>query len=167
VQLIALADYWMGRDRSHAAELSQTIRRNAGVTVERINALLALAAADGIAPGVDQVTGTHVASGWRPRGINAGTANAAAKSTHLTAEACDLQDHPDRQLARWCIRNLHQLEAIGLWAEDPRWTGGTNNRDPWLHLQTRAPGSGRRVYAPSTAPAGDPAFYQRFQLVQP
>ena len=74
--MITLANYWMGRDRSHAAELTDAIRRNAAVTVERVNLLLQVS---GIVPGHDQITGTHVASGWRPAGINAGTANAAAK----------------------------------------------------------------------------------------
>ena len=161
---MTLNDYWMGRDKSHARELTESIRRNAAVTVERVNLLLQVCA---ITPGIDQITGTHVASGWRPLGINTSTANAATRSTHLTGEGCDVQDHVDRRLARWCIANLHELEAIGLWIECPRYTGGRNNRDPWLHVQTRAPRSGRRVFLPSTAPPGDPAFYRRYQLVEP
>jgi len=99
--------------------------------------------------------------------VNARTANAAKASTHLTGQGCDLQDHLDRRLAVWCLRNLYALESIGLWMEDPRWTGGTGNKDPWLHVQTRAPGSGRRVFAPSSAPPGDPTFYTRHGLPVP
>lgn len=147
--MITLAQYWMGRDGAYAAECTLAVRRNAVETVRRVNLALELAAADGVEPGVDQVTHNAVASGWRPRGINARTANAGDASTHITAEGCDVQDHPDRPLARWALRNLEKLEEIGLWMEDPQWTGGA---DPWVHWQIRPPHSGKRVYIPSTQP---------------
>ena len=162
--MITLAHYWMGRDRSHAAELTDAIRRNAAITVERVNWLLMVST---LTPAIDQITGTHVASGWRPAAVNARTANAASASTHMTGEGCDLQDHPDRRLARWAVSHIDDLARIGLWIEDPRFTGGRTNNDPWLHVQTRAPRSGRRVYVPSTAPAGDPQFYARYKLIEP
>lgn len=143
--MITLQDYFMGRDRTHAAELSGEIRANAALTVARVNLLLAAAEEDLVEPGLDEVTGTPVASGWRPLGINARTQNAAAGSKHLDARACDLQDTPDRRLARWCLRNLARLEEIGLWMEDPQWT------PDWVHLQTVPPGSAKRVYRPSAA----------------
>ena len=143
--MITLTDYFMGRDRTHAAELTDEIRGNAALTVARVNLLLAAAEEDLVEPGIDEVTGTAVASGWRPAGINARTQNAATGSKHLTAQACDLQDTADRRLARWCLRNLARLEEIGLWMEDPQWT------PDWVHLQTVPPGSGKRVYRPSAA----------------
>lgn len=143
--MITIEDYFMGRDRTHAAELTDEIRANAALTVARVNLLLADAAEELIEPGTDEVTGTPVASGWRPAGINARTQNAAAGSKHLTAQACDLQDTADRRLARWCLRNLEELERIGLWMEDPQWT------PDWVHLSTVPPRSGKRVYRPSAA----------------
>lgn len=144
--MITLTDYWMGRDKAYASSLTPEIRDNAVTTVHLVSALLAEAAADGVTPGIDEHTGTAVASGWRPPEVNARTSNAGAKSTHLTAEGCDLQDTKDRSLARWCLRNLRVLERLGLWMEDPRWT------PDWVHLQTRPPGSGKRVYIPSAKP---------------
>lgn len=149
---ITLADYFMGRDVSHAAELTDAVRANAVETVRRVNLVLVAAAADGVEPGRDQVTQTPVASGWRPKGINARTSNAAARSTHLTAEGCDIQDSRNRALARWCIKHEAVLVEVGLWCEDFRWTAGKNLDDPWVHFQTRAPKSGNRIFVPSSAP---------------
>ncbi len=147
--------YFRGRDRAYAGDFTTEVARNASLLLERVNELLALAEADGIALGVDQVSHTAVASGWRPPGVNARTANAATTSTHLVGLGVDLQDqHPERPFARWCLRSLAELERIGLWMEDPRWTGG--NADPWVHLQARAPRSGNRVYVPSLQPPGAP-----------
>lgn len=142
--IITLDDYWMGRDRTHRDELTHDIIQSAQITVERINHLLDQAADDGVTPGTNPQTGTHVSSGWRPRSINDGTANAALGSKHLIGCACDVRDTGARDLARWCLRNLDALEAIGLWMEDPQWT------PTWVHLQIVPPGSGRRVYIPST-----------------
>lgn len=153
---ITLTQYLMGRDQTHAAELTPAILANAKELLARVNELLALAAEHGIAPGKDTVTGTAVASGWRPAGVNARTANAASSSTHLTGEGIDLQDYPDKRLARFCLHNREAMEHIGLWAEDPRWTHGKTGLDPWVHLQSRAPKSGMRFYIPSTAPAQCP-----------
>lgn len=143
--MITLEDYFMGRDVTHAAELTPEIRANAEVTVDRVNKLLIEAELGMVMPGTDEVTGTPVASGWRPAGINSRTMNAAAGSKHLTAQACDIQDTPERDFARWCLRNLWFLDTVGLWMEDPQWT------PDWVHLQTVPPGSRKRVYRPSAA----------------
>lgn len=118
--------------------------------LRRVNPLLAEAAAEGINCPPDQVSHNPVASGYRPPDVNARTANAAAKSTHTTCEAGDLQDTiGTRLLARFCLRdNCAMLIKHDLYMEDPRWTAGRTNSDPWVHLQTRAPGSGHRVYIP-------------------
>lgn len=147
--VIGLEQYWMGRDAKYPAELTTETRYNAARLVGKVNNLLAMAEADGVAPGTDQVTHTAVASGWRPQMVNDRTANAASGSKHLDGRAVDLQDTPNRDLARWCLRNLDALQDAGLWMEDPRWTGGA---DPWVHLQLVPPASGHRVYIPSTAP---------------
>lgn len=145
--MITLDDYYMGRNIRYPRELGPELIENAQHTVETVNALLEVAAADGVTPAINPDTGTHVSSGWRPRGINDATANAAIASKHITCQAVDLRDHGDRSLARWCLKNLHVLEEQGLYMENPQWT------PTWVHLQTIAPRSGRRVYVPSTAPA--------------
>lgn len=134
--MITLAEYWNGRDRKFPRELNAEICNNAALTVSRINRLLGLAAEEGIECDT-------VSSGWRPLAINDATANAAKASKHIKALAADLRDTPQRDLARWCLRNLKHLESIGLWMEDPRWT------PTWVHLQIVPPGSGRRVFVPS------------------
>jgi hypothetical protein len=137
--MISLTDYLMGRDVGRADELTEAVEANARELLGRINLLLSWALADG-------VRAQGVASGWRPRGINDATANAAKNSTHLSGEGIDLRDTAHRDLVRWCLLNLDALEEIGLWMEDPQWTPS------WVHLQSRPPGSGRRVYVPSTRP---------------
>lgn len=146
--MITLEQYWMGRDVKYASEMTPEIRHNAEALVGKVNNILAFAEVDGVTAGIDQGTGTHVASGWRPRAVNDRTSNAAAASKHLTGQGVDLQDTGDRQLAQWCLNNLDALEDVGLWMERPQWTGG---RDPWVHLQTVPPRSGKRVYIPSLA----------------
>lgn len=150
--LLTVEMYLMGRERSHASEFTPVLLGNAREWVRRNNLLLARMAQDGVAPATDQVTGTAMASGWRPPGVNARTANAGKASTHITCEGGDLQDHLDRRLARWCLAHLDVLEQLELWIEDPRWTAGRTGTDPWLHTQTRAPRSGRRVYVPNLDP---------------
>lgn len=140
--MITVASYFKGRDSEYSAELTPTIRYNAGITVDRVNELLARAGRSDV---------VSVNSGWRPTAVNDGTANAAKGSKHLTAQACDLPD-ADRTLTQWCVDNLDVLKQIGLWMEDPRWT------PTWTHLQTVAPGSGRRVFIPSSKPPSDPSF---------
>ena len=130
ISTITLAQYFMGRDAEHGAELTDTLRRNAEVMVTRANALLQRAC-----------VACAVNSGWRPRAVNAHVANASPRSRHLTCEAIDLADPHDR-LDAWCMRHLDELEAIGLWLEHPDATPG------WCHVQIVAPPSGRRVFEP-------------------
>jgi hypothetical protein len=127
---ITLAQYFMGRDAEHGAELTESLRRNAGAMVARANMLLERA---GIACAVN--------SGWRPHAVNAQVPNASPRSRHLTCEAIDLAD-PDDRLDAWCVRHLEVLEALGLWLEHPQATPG------WCHLQIVPPRSGRRVFEP-------------------
>lgn len=148
--MITPQQYFMGRDAQYPDVCTDLIRSNATFTLDAINRLLVVAKDDGVEPRADQVTKTPVSSGWRPPAVNDRTCNAAKGSAHLTGEACDLQDHQDRRLARWCLRHLDLLEELDLYMENPRWTLGNN--DPWVHLQTRRPGSGNRVFIPSTAP---------------
>lgn len=145
--IITLEQYWMGRDAAYPDECTLAVRRNAGALLVKTNTLLKCAAADGVEPGVNKDTGNAVASGWRPKGINAKTSNAAQLSTHIYACGIDLEDEIARLLARWCLRHLDLLEQMGIYMEDPRWT------PTWVHWQSVPPGSWKRVYIPSSAPA--------------
>ena len=140
--MITIAAYFMGRDLTHADELTEEIIANAKVTVERTNDLLSRANRSDV---------NEVRSGWRPQGINDVTRNAAAGSRHLSGQAVDLAD-VDRTLSGWVFDNLDDLRELGLWAEDPRWC------PTWLHLQTVPPKSGKIVFIPSSAPMKDPDF---------
>jgi hypothetical protein len=139
--MITIEQYFMGRDEQFPDECTATIRLNAAETVRRTNQLKQLAAIRDEFVFVEP----EVASGWRPLAVNDATSHAATHSRHITAEALDTHD-PERLFARWCLRNLNELEQIGLWMEDPRWT------PHWVHLQTVPPLSGHRVYIPSVSP---------------
>ena len=145
--MLIATDYFMGRDRAYPQHLTDEIRTNAAELLGRVNLLLTWALRDNVRPALDARTVSHVASGWRPPEINNATANAAKQSRHLTGEAIDLRDNANRDLARWCLKNIDALEEIGLWMEDPQWTPS------WVHLQIVPPGSRRRVYCPSSKPA--------------
>jgi hypothetical protein len=120
---ITLADYYMGRDRLYARELTPQLADNACITVARANALLLRA---GMRRGVT--------SGWRPPAINATVANAAPNSRHVLCLAIDLADD-DGTLDAWCMAHLDVLEEIGLWLEHPDATPG------WCHVQAVQYGS--------------------------
>jgi hypothetical protein len=140
--VITWSMYMMGRDVAYARDFTVEIARNARRTLEVVNAVLAAMAADDV-----DLAGVHVASGWRPPGVNAETSNAAEHSKHLTAEACDLGDLPDRRLCSWALQNPQKLYDAGVRAiERPQWTPA------WLHIQTIAPPSGHFIYIPSSAP---------------
>ena len=97
--MITLDAYLMGRNLTHAEEFTDEILAHATLTVARVNELLSRAGRSDI---------HTVNSGWRPKGINDATANAASSSRHLTAQACDLPD-ADRTLAEWAVDNLDVL----------------------------------------------------------
>ena len=127
---ITLAQFWMGRDKVYAPQLTDEIRRNAAETVRRANLLLVAAKKKG-----------GVTSGWRPPAVNAATKGAAKRSNHMLGLAVDLSDD-DGTLDVWCMANLPTLERLGLWLEHPSKTRR------WCHVQTVPPRSGNRVFMP-------------------
>jgi hypothetical protein len=134
---ITLLDYYMGRDKTYPGELTDAIRVNAAVTVEKVNQLLADFYAS-------QPQGSYrtVNSGWRPPEVNASTVGAAKFSRHMTGEACDLSDD-DEMLDSWLlVAGRPSLVRIGLWQESPQST------PRWCHVQIVAPASGNRVFIP-------------------
>lgn len=130
---ITLDDYWMGRDKEYAKDLTDEIRFNAENTVSLVNRLLFEAVKGGVMLTAGK-NNTLVNSGWRPPAVNAGIPNAAKRSRHMTGQACDVSD-PLGTLDKWCIAHLDVLTKVGLWMESPRATPG------WCHLQTVKYGS--------------------------
>lgn len=144
--MITLADYWMGRDATHALQLGTDLRAQAARTVQIANALLVLAKGAGVTLEESPRTGSIVTSGWRPADINAGVPGAAVRSKHITCQAIDLYD-PDGDLDDWLLTQATAprggvLGELGLWLEHPAATKG------WAHVQTVPPGSRRRVFYP-------------------
>lgn len=130
--MITLTDYWMGRDREFPLALTPQIEKNAALTVQLANALLARFG-----------QGRKVNSGWRPPEVNEKTSGAAVMSKHMTGQAIDLAD-PEGDLDEWLMTAEGQaaLVEIGLWMEHPAATKG------WSHVQTVPPKSGRRTFYP-------------------
>lgn len=123
-------EYWMGRDRLFAADLTTEIVANAAILVERVHKLLKVFGED-----------REITSGWRPAAVNGNTPGAAAKSKHMTGQAIDLAD-PDGDLDEWCLENPEVLQEFELWQEHPSATKG------WCHLQSVPPKSGKRCFYP-------------------
>lgn len=135
--MITLEGFYMGRDVTHAGELTDEIRSNALVTVERANKLLAL-----YVEATGDTRPRRVNSGWRPPAVNAAVGG-ARRSNHTLGRAIDIAD-ASKALKRWLMtKDGHAaLEACGLWMEHPDCTPS------WVHVQTVAPRSGRRVFWP-------------------
>lgn len=133
---LTLEDYWVGRDVSHAVELTDEIRSNAAETVRRINLLL-----DAYALKTGDTRQRKWNSGWRPAAINAATPGAAKSSKHMTAQAGDVSD-ADGSLDAWCMTNDGKAFLImhKLWMEHPSNTPG------WSHFQTVPPKSGSLIF---------------------
>lgn len=136
--MITIDDYYKGRDKQYADELTPDIESNALITVDRINQLL-----DAFYAANPTAAVRTVNSGWRPEAINASVHGAATHSKHMTGQACDLSDD-DGQLDAWLQTDSGQaaLERIGLWMESP------SSTPRWSHCQIVPPGSGKRVFIP-------------------
>ena len=132
-------DFFMGRDKEYASELTPEIEANSIATIAAVNAGLALFYADN--GGAEQ---RHVNSGWRPPAVNA-AAGGAAHSQHMLGNACDIGD-VDRMLCLWSLRNVDRLRRCGILAmEKPEAT------PTWCHWQRVAVGSGVFSFWPSEA----------------
>ena len=120
-------EYLMGRDKQYP--LSPEQERNMLLLLEKIN-------------DIRDVYGKPlvISSGYRP-GLYNKAAGGEFKSCHLTCEAIDIAD-VDRKFTAWCLANQPVLVKLGLYMEDP------GKATTWVHLQTRAPKSGKRVFLP-------------------
>lgn len=137
--MISIQEYLMGR--ADEATMEPGLRANMRLLLERMNKVRAAYAKPMI-----------VTSGYRRKEDNDKTANAAAKSKHMTCEAIDIADQ-NGLLWDWCVANVQLLKSVGLWLEDKRYT------PTWVHFQCVAPKSGRRIFIPSTNPAIAPGIW--------
>lgn len=125
---------YLSQHTGHEAELTDELRANAQVTVDKANQLLT---AFGEARGLR--------SGWRPQAVNNATPHAAHHSAHITCQAIDLDDE-DKRLQEWCAADKGaNLVPFGLYMEHPIATPS------WTHIQIIPPGTGLRVFYPNAA----------------
>ena len=139
--IITLTDYLMDRDRIYPQEYTIGVKANAELTVAAVNVLLKRLEQSGVHLENHPVTRTIVSSGWRPPQINGQVKNAAIRSKHMTAQACDLYD-PDGVIDDWLMDNLPADRSLGLWMEHPSATKG------WAHVQIVPPKSGKVCFYP-------------------
>lgn len=120
------------------------VQANAEILILKVQELLAYAKAAGIKFPINPVTGSIISGtslgGFRPQNCEVG----AKRSAHKTGEAVDIYD-PSKKFGEWCLKNQEfgqALQLSGLYAEHPAAISG------WVHLTTRAPRSGKRVFYP-------------------
>src|SRR5512135_3359429 len=104
--MITVEEYLAGHLLGHEGELTADVLANARATTDRTNALKLVYVGQG---GV--LSQPEVASGWRPKGVNAATSNAAGGSNHITANALDTRD-PARTFAQWCLDHPEELAKL-------------------------------------------------------
>ncbi len=130
-----------GKYPDRVVAVTMPVRVNAQALTEKINKLLTSFGKD-----------RAVNSGFRTMAANT-QAEGSPTSWHLTGHAVDLEDQ-DGDLAMYCLCERALLEHFGLYLEDPRWTRKVKKPDGswthrWVHLQTKSPPSGNRVFRPA------------------
>lgn len=121
--MITLDQFYMGRDKKYANELTPEIKTNAVELLSRVNAMLnELSALTGM-----DFSHIVVSSGWRPASINANTPGAAKKSLHMVGKAVDIED-ARHALYPAILAHSDLLHKYSLWLE-------SNVSAPtWCHL---------------------------------
>jgi hypothetical protein len=140
--VISLEEYF-GTKGKHP-DCTQVRRSNAVALISKVNTLLARAAEEGVYDWpLDPDTGTNISgarNGVGDGGFRLSTSTTGAPgSAHKEGQGIDIFD-PEETLDEWLTDEI--LEQSGLYRESPGKTPG------WAHLQTRAPGSGRRTFLP-------------------
>ena len=133
--MILLENYLGQHGKGHEGELTDDMKLEAQVLVDKVNAML------------EEFGGAReLRSGWRPESFNAGVPNAAKNSKHITCQAMDIADE-DGVLKEWALQkdgdSYPVLEKYELWAEYGEATGS------WLHVKIVPPVSKKRVFYPS------------------
>lgn len=134
ITLEQLFGKWLGH-RDATIERQQ----NGVRLLEKVNPLLACAAAAGVALRTNPKTGTLISGtqygGFRPQDCPEG----APGSSHKQGRGLDIYD-PEGDIDEWL--DDAKLEQFGLYREHPAATRG------WCHITDRAPPSGRRTFQP-------------------
>lgn len=128
--MITLKDYWKGRDKQYAQDLTVDVQSCAYKLLFKVNELLSLFGEN-----------RQCNSGWRPLTVQMEINPRAPNSKHVTGNAIDIEDR-DGKFKNWCMDHLFLLERLGLYMEAPEST------PTWVHLQQIAPKSGKRVFKP-------------------
>jgi len=135
--MITPADYF--KAYAGHADITPDIEANAEVLLVKVNSLLEACILSGFKPTANPATGTLISGqnngGWRPPECAIG----APSSAHKTGEAVDIYD-PENELE--VLIGVDELTRHGLYKEHP------NATPRWLHLGTRAPRSGNRIFMP-------------------
>ena len=125
-------EQYLTQHPGHEAELTDELRANAQLTVDKANQLLASFGEE-----------RGLRSGWRPQSVNDAIPTAAKQSKHITCEAIDIDDD-DQRLQQWCSADKGaNLIPLGLYMEHFLAT------PDWTHVQIVPPGSGMRVFFPN------------------
>jgi len=139
---ITLKEYLKGRAKWE--DLDTDIQKNIEVILDKINKVR-----EKYGKPMKVNDGLRILAGY--------TGSGSKTSNHFKGAAIDIDDNDSGDFAKWCIANLSFLAQTGLFMEDFRWTNGKGMS--WVHFQCIPPGSGKRVFVPSSAPALDPNFW--------
>lgn len=125
--------------RAKDKSCTDIVKGKAKTLVERVNALLKDLG----------VSKTEASSGFRTPASNAGVANAAKRSLHMSGEAVDLIDDAQQTLAYAIMARPDLLKKHKLWLEHPENTKGANTN--WCHLDMSETRKDRpiRVFRPA------------------
>lgn len=125
--MISLEEFLMGRDVRFP--LTPELKKNALYLLDKIAHL-------------ETFFGERLilTSGYRPSQINKLVPGAAPHSTHQSCEGIDLHDTNGGELSEFLMSNLDLLKKLGLYME------ATESAKDHIHLQTRPPKSGKRVF---------------------
>jgi hypothetical protein len=124
-------------DRELSDECTDEVKKNVQELCDRVNAFL---------KEIGYTGKIDLSSGFRTSSANDATKNAKGKSSHLEGKACDIIDNKDQSLAKLAESRVDLLEKHDLYMEHPSKTIGKYTN--WLHLSTRPPKSGKRVFYP-------------------
>lgn len=111
-------EYYMGRDKTHKAELTPDIEANVSNFIAIVNKLFLE---------LGHTTPAYISSGWRPSSLNSKVKGAAQKSYHTLGMAIDIKD-PDGELYKLVTSRPDLLRKYGLWVEH------RESSPSWLHI---------------------------------
>jgi uncharacterized protein YcbK (DUF882 family) len=145
-KLITIEEVLMGRVKFE--ELPEEHQKNIEELVEKINKLF-----EGYS--WPKQLPKKVNDGYRRPQDN--PKNGSATSWHFKGAAIDLDDDDSGITWKYVWANRRKLKELGIYVEHPCWTH--HKAGTWVHLQIKAPKSGKRFFIPSTQPNPNPSFW--------